>query len=476
MTIKEIEQHSGLERASIRFYEQQGLLSPGRAENGYRDYSEQDLVTLERVRFLRSLGFGVQEILSFQREERALNEALPGRIRALEGEQCDRERACRICRELQADHASYQTLETERYLRASDAAPVPPPADRAEAVRSPWRRLFARLLDSMLAGTLFWGLVILLFRLNLQEMNGFLWDVAFWAASLGLRAVLEPLWLHLAGTTPGKALLGLGVESPNGGRLSLQAARERTWDVLWYGEGANLPVYSLYRNWQSYRACTQEETLPWEEESVLTERPLRPWRVLCAAGAAALCLCAMLGAAALAALPPCRGELTVEQYARNYNAAAAYYGEDSGRLDENGQWQQAKSDGAFVILTGAAPQPEIEYDLDADGIIRRVTWRYRYEITHEANRSGDAFLFMPDTQLLPGAVAYAGAGSFQPFYPDLQEFFLQSMSTRSLQFGETQLTLSLQGGEGKLIMLEGLAVLPEKYIPATVTLQLLQER
>lgn len=125
MTIKEIEQHSGLERASIRFYEQQGLLSPGRAENGYRDYSPQDLVTLERVRFLRSLGFGVQEILSFQREERALNEALPGRIRVLEGEQRDRERACRICRELQADHASYQTLETERYLRASEAAPCP---------------------------------------------------------------------------------------------------------------------------------------------------------------------------------------------------------------------------------------------------------------------------------------------------------------------------------------------------------------
>lgn len=119
MTIKEIEQRSGLERASIRFYEQQGLLSPGRAENGYRDYSPQDLVTLERVRFLRGLGFSVQEILSFQRDERALDEALPGRISALERERRDRGRACRICPEMQADHASYQTLETERYLRAT---------------------------------------------------------------------------------------------------------------------------------------------------------------------------------------------------------------------------------------------------------------------------------------------------------------------------------------------------------------------
>lgn len=477
MTIKEIEQRSGLERASIRFYEQQGLLSPGRAENGYRDYSAQDLVTLERVRFLRGLGFSVQEILSFQRDERALNEALPGRISALEGERRDKERACRICREMQADHASYQTLETERYLREGDDSPaMPPPADCLNAVRSPWRRFFARWLDSLFAGTLFWCLIILIFRLNVQRMSGVWWDVAFWVTSVGLTAALEPLWLHFVGATPGKALLGLRVEGIEGGRLSLETARGRTWSVLWHGEGLSLPVYSLVRRWRSYRACEEGEALPWEEESVLTERPMRLLRGLCAAGVAALCLCAMLSAAALAGRPPCRGELTVQQYARNYNATARFYGEENGQLDENGQWQPTViGGGGFVIMMAASPQPQIEYDLDADGHIRRVTWRYLYEIAQDAQRTGDVLLSVPVTQLLAGAVAYAGADCFQPFYTDLQVFACQTLPERSLQFGGTRLSFALQGGEGLMFVTDNLAVLPGESIPCTVTIEFVQE-
>ena len=40
MNIKEIEERSGLTRANIRYYEQEGLIAPVRRENKYRDYSE----------------------------------------------------------------------------------------------------------------------------------------------------------------------------------------------------------------------------------------------------------------------------------------------------------------------------------------------------------------------------------------------------------------------------------------------------
>ncbi|MFA6783241.1 MAG: MerR family DNA-binding transcriptional regulator, partial [Sedimentibacter sp.] len=40
MLIKEIENLSGMERANIRFYEREGLITPKRLDNGYRDYSE----------------------------------------------------------------------------------------------------------------------------------------------------------------------------------------------------------------------------------------------------------------------------------------------------------------------------------------------------------------------------------------------------------------------------------------------------
>ena len=48
MTIREIEALSGMTRANIRFYESEGLLTPNRMENGYRDYTRSDLDTLRR--------------------------------------------------------------------------------------------------------------------------------------------------------------------------------------------------------------------------------------------------------------------------------------------------------------------------------------------------------------------------------------------------------------------------------------------
>ena len=37
MTIKDMEMQTGLARANIRYYEAEGLITPERAENGYRD-------------------------------------------------------------------------------------------------------------------------------------------------------------------------------------------------------------------------------------------------------------------------------------------------------------------------------------------------------------------------------------------------------------------------------------------------------
>ena len=53
MTIREAEQRTGLDRATIRFYEKEGLISPKRQENGYRDYGEADITALLRIKLLR---------------------------------------------------------------------------------------------------------------------------------------------------------------------------------------------------------------------------------------------------------------------------------------------------------------------------------------------------------------------------------------------------------------------------------------
>ena len=64
MTIKEIEELTGLARANIRFYEREGLISPERMSNGYRNYSNDDLQVLLRIKLLRSLNVSIEEIKS----------------------------------------------------------------------------------------------------------------------------------------------------------------------------------------------------------------------------------------------------------------------------------------------------------------------------------------------------------------------------------------------------------------------------
>ena len=49
MTIKEVEQILEVPRATIRFYEKEGLISPSREENGYRDYSKEDLEKVKKI-------------------------------------------------------------------------------------------------------------------------------------------------------------------------------------------------------------------------------------------------------------------------------------------------------------------------------------------------------------------------------------------------------------------------------------------
>lgn len=100
MTIREIEALSGMTRANIRFYESEGLLTPNRMENGYRDYTRSDLDTLHKIRLLRALGLGIDEIRKLSAGETALDEALESRLSAMQTEQRTLVRAEEVARGL----------------------------------------------------------------------------------------------------------------------------------------------------------------------------------------------------------------------------------------------------------------------------------------------------------------------------------------------------------------------------------------
>ena len=61
MNIGDAAERSGLPAKTIRYYEDIRLLKPARGDNGYRDYSEEDVHRLRFLQRARSLGFSVAE-------------------------------------------------------------------------------------------------------------------------------------------------------------------------------------------------------------------------------------------------------------------------------------------------------------------------------------------------------------------------------------------------------------------------------
>lgn len=113
MKINDVEKQLGITKANIRFYEKEGLLSPGRSENGYRDYSEADIARLKEIVIYRKLGIPVQQIADILDGAVSLQEALDTNIEALNAEIEKLNGSLALCQQLKAEDA--RTLDTERY-------------------------------------------------------------------------------------------------------------------------------------------------------------------------------------------------------------------------------------------------------------------------------------------------------------------------------------------------------------------------
>ena len=81
MKIQQVEELVGISKKNIRFYEEQGLLSPGRAENGYRDYGREDVLRLKQIKLLRKLAVPIEEIRSVLKGDGSLETCLSRQLR-----------------------------------------------------------------------------------------------------------------------------------------------------------------------------------------------------------------------------------------------------------------------------------------------------------------------------------------------------------------------------------------------------------
>ena len=112
MKINEAEQVLGITKANIRFYEKEGLLSPSRNENGYRDYSDADIRQLKQIVILRKLGIPVQQIGDILDGALPLQDALEENIASLNDQIDALNGALALTKQLRQENQ--ETLDTDR--------------------------------------------------------------------------------------------------------------------------------------------------------------------------------------------------------------------------------------------------------------------------------------------------------------------------------------------------------------------------
>lgn len=118
MTIKDVEERTGLSRSNIRFYEKEKLIEPSRNEsNGYRDYSENDVENIKKIAYLRTLGISIEDIRSIISEKVTLQEMLEKQKEVLKNQITDLNKAKLMCEKmLDEESISYEKLQIEQYV------------------------------------------------------------------------------------------------------------------------------------------------------------------------------------------------------------------------------------------------------------------------------------------------------------------------------------------------------------------------
>ena len=117
MRINKVEELVGITKKNIRFYEEKGLLNPSRnTENGYREYSEEDVEILQKIKLLRQLSVPIEEILKLQQGYLTLEDCMRRHIIALDREEENVKQKKSICKQLEMSGEQLVGLDTEKYL------------------------------------------------------------------------------------------------------------------------------------------------------------------------------------------------------------------------------------------------------------------------------------------------------------------------------------------------------------------------
>ena len=130
MKINELEDLLGVSKATVRYYEDQGLVTPQRSENGYREYSDEDVQLFQKIIVLRKLGLSMTELRDLIDGKAELDDVLSYNIEKLRTRQDEIASAIELCGKIKAEASDFSSIDSPiQNKQFSDHSDKPLPAD-----------------------------------------------------------------------------------------------------------------------------------------------------------------------------------------------------------------------------------------------------------------------------------------------------------------------------------------------------------
>lgn len=117
MQIKEVQEKLDISSYTLRYYEKMGLIKPFRDENGYRNYSENDIKILKKIRFLRELEIPIEDIQSIIEGNTTFQNVLDNHMKRLDTQMKSLQYVKETCEDLkEKDIPVLEAMTDERIM------------------------------------------------------------------------------------------------------------------------------------------------------------------------------------------------------------------------------------------------------------------------------------------------------------------------------------------------------------------------
>lgn len=115
MKINDVEKLTEMTKKTIRFYEEQDLIHPARQENGYREYTQEDVEALLRIKFLRNLSVPIDDIRKVKQGKMTLSECMENNNSKIKEQRKTLDVIAEIGEEISSGNMSWENIDLNSF-------------------------------------------------------------------------------------------------------------------------------------------------------------------------------------------------------------------------------------------------------------------------------------------------------------------------------------------------------------------------